>query len=262
MRIIAYFRSSDDPHRVRDRLQAAHPGSRAALRAGWLPAEWEPGFDAVYAPGLPGVEDLYLSRGATVLQDLGTEPVVMPRRLHRSMMEHAQRDVVSVLCAGPFLPDVLRDWKPEGFTVAVNRAIHRFPQADAWVANDGFSHPDYAAKTEAIRVCRSLHADSIPSGANWFPLDHIGITDGLWSSSCALILAGSMLPKIIHLAGHDCIPGPGCQGPGTERDAAELSAVDARAMQEIKRLESNGVQVVIHRPIAASPDPKKMRRRG
>lgn len=257
MRLIAYFRSSDDPHLVRDRLRSAHPSAQVVCRAGWLPLTWESGFDAVYAPGYPGIQAAYADRGAVVLDDLGPVPVRCPRTLEEVPLSTA--DPVTILCAGPSLPQTLKDWQPQGLVIAVNRAIHWYPGADWYVANDGFSLPGLASDTRAIRSCRALHADTVPSGSRWFPLDKVGITDGLWSSSCALILAGRMQPRTVYIAGHDCIPGPGCMGAGTERDAQEMASVRARAEQEIQRLCADGV-VVLTVPTPAPT--KKGKRRG
>jgi hypothetical protein len=209
MNIIAYVKTSDDPHAVREALRVRYPrAERIAMRAGYMWKETtraEEGFSHVYCPGYPGISLAYEAQGTKDLSELPDIVFAKPNEIE-SIPQH---ESVTIVCPGKFAKLELSAVAIEGPVICVNESALFLPAFEYFIANDGFVKPlNTIETTDVVRVCRRVHAHTIPGG-KWFALDKIKIHDGTFTVICALYLAQAMGAKKITLIGHDCTIGVG-----------------------------------------------------
>jgi hypothetical protein len=207
MRVIAYLHQSSDFCAARSALLQKDGVHAASMRNAGMWREGtqiESGFDAVYAPDYPEIRAKYNAAGVPNWDGTIEDPPD-PNEL----AELPQSDTVTILCPGKYIREEIAAHPPEGVVVCVNEAIHIYPNADYFIANDGFVKSLATAKTNAVRVCRRVSKHTLPGGP-WFAMDNLFITDGMFTTRCALRLAALALKcKRIVLIGHDCTTGVG-----------------------------------------------------
>jgi hypothetical protein len=208
MNIIAYIKSSDDPHTMLAALWSKYPrAERIAMRAGYMwkkETRAEEGFSHVYCPGYPGISLAYDAHGTKDLSELPDIVFAKPNEIEQI----PQHESVTIVCPGKFAKIEIEQAGISGPVICVNESALFLSSFEYFIANDGFVKPLNTIETEAIRVCRRVHAHTVPGG-KWFALDKIKIHDGTFTVICALYLAQAMGAKKITLIGHDCKPGVG-----------------------------------------------------
>lgn len=245
MRILAYFHPSEDPFRLRASL-LARGWRQVAMRDGslWRPdSRPESGWPTVYAPRYPGIARAYQAAGAAVAEIDGVTDALPPGPEELDALPTAP--VWAVLNPGKHLLDELVAVPlPEGAQViGVNEAARRV-ECHWQLCNDGFAPERFAGPLgNPGRITRRQFAPTIPTG-RWFALDRIGILDGTFSTTCALRAAAAGGATVIHLLGHDLVPGSGLDGMTSGWDGGQLANVAAEVAAEITRLRAAGVRVV------------------
>ena len=260
MRIIAYFHPEQDPFAIRAALWAAG-WKQVGMRDGSL---WrdnnkpDTSWPAVYAPLHPGIARVYAAAGVKVVDgltghgiDLPAAPVEvdsLPRSEFAAVLNPGVH-LLAELAAHPLPPGCQ--------TIAVNEAARRVA-ANWQLCNDGFTDPKFAgALGDPGRISRRQFATTIPSG-KWFGLERVGITDGNYSTTCAMRCAASTGARTIYLYGHDLTPGHGLERMTGHWDGSQLSNVQAEVNAEVARIRATGVRVVHVKMADGGPTPVEL----
>lgn len=246
MRLLCYFHPSQDPFRLRAALQA-QGWQQVAMRDGSLwraDSRPEHGWPAVCASGYPGILRAYEANGVKVANlDPVQDQALPPAPEEIEALPAAA--VYAVLNPGKHLLAELEAVPlPEGAqTIAVNEAARRAPCC--WqLCNDGFAESRFLGTIgEHGRITRRRFSSTIPTG-RWFSLDRVGIVDGTFSTTCALVCAASAKPATVYLYGHDLLPGNGLEGLTGHWDDSQLRNVRAEVDAQIDRMRSAGIRVV------------------
>lgn len=241
MRLIAYVWESADSEAIQRHLAAQDGVGSVAMRNArwWGPAERpEPRFDAVYAPGYPAIVAAYAAAGVPAFQCEAWRAYRPPEELDTL----PQAAVVTIVCPGIRARAVLAARPPEGVIIAVNGAMRMLARADYWVANDGFGVAvNQGVQTEAVRVTRASRAATLPGGP-WYDLERLGISDGLWSTCCALRFAREALgAQRIILIGNDCTTGVGTPGLSSHYDHGTIDGVRRASLALVEQYAAAGV---------------------
>jgi hypothetical protein len=238
MRLLAYFHPSQDPHALRASL-LARGWRQVAMRDGSLwraDSRPEDGWTAIYAPHHPGIARAYAARGAQVvdIEPAPEEIDALPRAATWAVLNPG-RHLMAELDAVPLSSDVS--------TIGVNEAARRV--ACAWqLCNDGFTDQRFAGPLgDPGRITRRQFGTTIHTG-RWWSLDRIGITDGVFSTTCALRSAAASGATTIWLYGHDLEPGNGLDNLTGHWDGSQLANVAAEVSATIAALRASGVRVV------------------
>jgi hypothetical protein len=269
MRLLAYFTPDQDPFAIRAALRAAG-WHQVGMRDGSL---WrddtrpDTSWPAVYAPLHPGIARAYEAAGVKLVDALpGSGYSLPPAPVEAESLPACA--CAAVLNPGVHLLAELAAFPlPAGCqTIAVNEAARRVA-ADWQLCNDGFSDPKFAGPIgEPGRISRKQFATTIATG-RWFALERVGITDGNFSTTCALRCAASTGARTIYLYGHDLTPGSGLDKMTGHWDGSLIANVQAEVNAEIGRIRATGARVIHVRmvdgePQMCEPTPPQPARRG
>lgn len=255
MRLLAYFHPEQDPYAIRAALRAAG-WQQVAMRDG---SHWrdtnrpETSWPAVYAPLYPGIARAYEAAGIKVVDGVaGVECKLPPAPVEVDALPKCE--VAAVLNPGiHLLAELAALPLPPGCqTIAVNEAARRVA-ADWQLCNDGFTDPKFLGVLgDPGRISRRQFATTIPSG-KWFGLERVGITDGNYSTTCAMRCAASTGARTIYLYGHDLTPGSGLDKMTGHWDGSQLATVQAEVNAEVERIRATGVRVVHVKMVDGQP---------
>jgi hypothetical protein len=243
--MIAYFHPSQDPALIKAGL-LSQGATGVGMRDGskWRD-DYESGFCAVHAPLYPGIVRHYADRGTPSAQILAGDALPAGPSEVDAL---PAASVYAVVNPGRFLADQLARFPiPAGAQIiAVNEAARRC-EASWQLCNDGFADPKFqGALGTPGRITRRRFAHTIGTGP-WFALDSIGITEGIFSTTCALRCAAQFAGSRVLLYGHDLTPGKGLDGLTDSWESSTLSSVAAEVSLEIARIRSSGKRLTHYR---------------
>jgi hypothetical protein len=242
--LLAYVLPDKPPAELRDAIAARH-GGRVALRmASAWGGEVEP-CRRVLAPGFPAIARAYAAAGIPVLDDDAPAPPspAAPRKL--ALVDLPPAPVVSVVCAGPHLPETLKAVTPVGLVLAVNYAASDV-KADLWLALDGFARLT-AAQGDPIQCCPKSAATTV-GHTRWLDTDGpIPEGTGIYTTTAALRLAQQLGAQVVHLIGHE-----GARGRGHRAHniwgSSEAADLRRQVQAQIEAMRAAGITVHHYRP--------------
>lgn len=242
MRLLAYFHPEQDPYALRASLRAAGWTSVGMRDASlWRPGDIESGWAAVHAPLYPGIAREYAAHGIQIAEvAVGGSLPPAPHEVDALPLA----DVYAVVNPGRFLMNGIDAFPipPGAQIIGVNEAARRV-ECHWQLCNDGFTDAKFQGVMGSPgRISRKQFAATIGTG-QWYALERVGIHDGNFSTTCALLCAAAHASTVL-LYGHDLTPGTGLDSMTCSWPGSQLSSCAAEVQAEIERIAASGKRVI------------------